>query len=373
MNSSGTVNTFTGKNILITGHTGFKGSWLALWLSHLGARVFGYSLPAPTVPSNYALSAVAGLLAGETIGDIRDRNLLADALYDANPDVVFHLAAQPLVLRSYAAPFETFEVNVMGTASVLDGVRARGKPCAVICITTDKCYENNEQVSGYRESDPLGGYDPYSASKGAAEILIASYRRSFFNPGKLSQHGVQLASARAGNVIGGGDWAQDRIVTDIVASLIRGQAAQVRNPNAIRPWQHVLEPLSGYLALAAAMLTNSCGKWADAWNFGPLPGSELTVGELTDEFIRAWGCGTWKDTSDPDQPHEATTLRLCIEKAGSELDWHPRWACREAVIRTAGWYRQVLCEKGNARELCLADIAAYGDFGPLVRGKGAPA
>ena len=350
---------FNNKRVFLTGHTGFKGSWLALWLHRLGADVYGYSLPPPTEPSNYALSNVQTLLSGETLGDIRDRSLMAQAIAAFKPDVVFHLAAQPLVRDSYTRPFDTFEVNVMGTASMLDAVRDYGKPCAVVCITTDKCYENREQVWGYRECDPMGGYDPYSASKGAAEILIASYRRSFFHPDRLAEHGVQLASARAGNVIGGGDWARDRIVTDMVAALSAGRPVPVRNPSAIRPWQHVLEPLSGYLTLAAAMLEKPAAGWASGWNFGPVSGTELPVGELVPAFIEAWGSGMWVDQSTPGQPHEASILRLSIEKAGWELGWRPQWSCNEMVNRTAQWYRSVLCEGADARSLCEADIIAY--------------
>lgn len=360
---------FRGKRVFLTGHTGFKGSWMALWLHRLGAEVYGYSLPPPTQPSNYALSNVQALLSGETLGDIRDRTLMAKALAAFTPDVVFHLAAQPLVRESYNTPFETFEVNVMGTASVLDAVRNVKKPCAAVCITTDKCYENREQVWGYRECDPMGGYDPYSASKGAAEILIASYRRSFFHPDRLAKHGVQLASARAGNVIGGGDWARDRIVTDMVAALVEGRPVPVRNPHAIRPWQHVLEPLSGYLTLAAAMLEKPGAKWASAWNFGPVSGTELPVGALAEAFVKAWGQGEWVDQSSPDQPHEASILRLSIEKAGWELGWRPRWTCAEMVKRTANWYRSVLCEGADARKACEADIEAYEDFYHGLHGK----
>jgi CDP-glucose 4,6-dehydratase len=248
----------------------------------------------------------------------------------------------------------------MGTASLLDAAREAARPCAVVCVTTDKCYENREQVWGYRECDPMGGHDPYSASKGAAELLIASYRRSFFPPGRLAEHGVQLASARAGNVIGGGDWARDRIVTDMVAALTEGRPVPVRNPRAVRPWQHVLEPLSGYLALAAAMLERPDPKWSSGWNFGPAPGTELPVGELVSAFIGAWGCGEWTDQSSPDQPHEASVLRLSIEKAGWELGWRPRWTCGEMVKRTAVWYRSVLCKGADARKACEADIEAYG-------------
>ena len=355
------LSVFRSKRVFLTGHTGFKGSWLALWLHRLGAEVYGYSLPPPTAPSNYALSNVRGVLRQETLGDIRDRKLMREALTACKPDVVFHLAAQPLVRDSYRTPYDTFEVNVLGTASVLDAARELEQPCAVICITTDKCYENREQVWGYRECDAMGGYDPYSASKGAAEILIASYRRSFFHPDRLSEHGVQLASVRAGNVIGGGDWARDRIVTDMVAALTEGRPVPVRNPYAIRPWQHVLEPLSGYLTLAAAMLEGPEAKWASGWNFGPASGTELPVGELASAFVEAWGSGEWIDQSTPNQPHEASILRLSIEKAGWELGWRPRWSCDEMVKRTAQWYRSVLCEGADARKACEADIEAYGD------------
>lgn len=350
---------FKNKRVFLTGHTGFKGSWLALWLHRLGAKVYGYSLPAPTTPSNYGLSNIHEYLTEETIGDIRNRKQMLGAVQSAAPDVILHLAAQPLVLQSYSEPSETFDMNVIGTASVLDAVRTLNKPCAVICITTDKCYETREQISDYRENDPMGGYDPYSASKGAAEILIASYRRSFFNSTKLSEHGIQLASARSGNVIGGGDWGRDRIVTDIVAALTKGQAVPVRNPHAIRPWQHVLEPLSGYLTLAEAMLKQPLAKWSEAWNFGPVSGAELSVGQLTDTFIKAWGSGTWLNKNNPTQPHETAILRLCIEKAGDALKWRPRWNCSQAVERTVNWYQQVLVEGAEARNMCLADIAAY--------------
>lgn len=356
------MNVYHNKRVLITGHTGFKGSWLALWLKRLGASVYGYSLAPPTVPSNYALSNLKDLLTGETIGDIRDRRLMCEAVNSFCPDVIFHLAAQPLVRASYDQPYDTFEVNVMGSASLLDAVRESQRPCAVICITTDKCYENCEQVWGYRECDAMGGYDPYSASKGAAEILVASYRRSFFSPTELDKHGVQLATARAGNVIGGGDWACDRIMTDMVKSLAGGDSVGVRSPHAIRPWQHVLEPLSGYLKLGAAMLEKPDERWSSAWNFGPASGTEMSVGELADAFVKVWGAGSWEDQSTTLQPHEASILRLNIDKAVSQLCWQPRWSCDEMVERTARWYRAVLCEGLCARSACESDIEAYGDF-----------
>jgi len=346
-----------GRRILVTGHTGFKGSWLALWLHHLGANVYGYSLPPPTQPSNYELSAIKGVLADEWIADIRDREQMKCAITTCQPDVLFHLAAQPLVRYSYKEPYETFDVNVMGTASVLDAVRDYGKPCAVICITTDKCYENREQEAGYSEEDPMGGYDPYSASKGAAEILIASYRRAFFHPDTLSVHGVQLASARAGNVIGGGDFAEDRIMVDLVKAMLNGASVNIRNPNAIRPWQHVLEPLSGYLALAENMLVSPSAKWCGGWNFGPDAESERTVRDVADLFFTAWGSGSWTDVSDGTHPHEAGTLLLKIDKAKMELGWSPTWDFETMIRRTVHWYRQM--NSILPCNLCLDDINAY--------------
>ncbi len=356
--------TLRGRRVFLTGHTGFKGAWLTVWLHRLGAQVHGYSFfPPPTDPSVYGLARTGELTAGETAGDLRDRPRLRDSLRACRPDVVLHLAAQPLVLEAYRRPFETFDVNVMGTASLLEAVHELGRPCAVVCVTTDKCYENREQVWGYRESDALGGHDPYSASKGAAEILIAAYRRSFFDPASLGAHGVQVASARAGNVVGGGDWAAGRLVADLARSLAAGRPAQIRNPRAIRPWQHVLEPLSGYLALAVRMLDAPGPNWCSGWNFGPLPGGEATVAQLADLFVRAWGEGRWEDCGLPGQPHEASTLRLCIDKAVAQLGWAPRWSLPTTLRRTADWYRRALRGAADARALCLADIEAYAAAG----------
>jgi CDP-glucose 4,6-dehydratase len=349
-----------GRSAFVTGHTGFKGSWLSIWLERLGAKVTGYGLAPPTTPSNFAASSVRELLAAHYEGDIRDARRLRAAFEAAAPDVVFHLAAQSLVRPSYAEPRETFEVNVIGTAAVLDAVRCLGKPCAVVVVSSDKCYENREQVWGYREIDPLGGHDPYSASKGAVEILVAAYRRSFFPPRHLSEHGVKLATARAGNVIGGGDWAKDRIIPDAVRCLAAGQPVPVRSPCAVRPWQHVLEPLAGYLSLAARMLECDDACLCDAWNFGPSPGQELSVAALAERFVTVWGAGSWIDASDPGQPHEAAVLRLNIDKTVSQLGWRPVWEAAEAICRTAGWYRRFYDGGGSMLAACSNDIEAYG-------------
>ncbi len=351
---------FHDRSVLVTGHTGFKGSWLTLWLAALGAKVTGYSLAPPTKPSNFEASRLKELLIGHHEADIRDSNRLRQALAACRPDVIFHLAAQALVRPSYDIPRETFEINVIGVASLLDAVRELKQPCVVVVITSDKCYENREQIWGYRESDRVGGHDPYSASKGAAELLVAAYRRSFFNPDRLGHHGVKLASVRAGNVIGGGDWGKDRIMTDMVKSLSQGRPVPVRNPRSIRPWQHVLEPLSGYLLLAATMLMSDDPRWCSAWNFGPRPGDETTVMRLVEQFCAAWGKGRWQDVGDPNQPHEAGVLRLCIDKAATELGWRPRWNLDQAVARTATWYRKYYQDPARSMyDACQRDIADY--------------
>ena len=331
---------FAGRGVFVTGHTGFKGSWLSIWLHALGARVAGYALDPPTSPSNFDACGIRGLLAAHHQADLRDIGRLRAALQAASPEVVFHLAAQPLVRQSYADPRETFDVNVMGTVNLLEAIRVLDRPCVVLVITSDKCYENREQTWGYREIDALGGYDPYSASKGAAEIVVAAYRRSFFPPGQLARHRMKLASVRAGNVIGGGDWAKDRIITDVVRHLRADQPVPVRSPRAVRPWQHVLEPLGGYLTLAARMLESDDPALCDAWNFGPTPGEEIPVSRLVELFVQAWGHGAWQDVSDAKEPHEAGVLRLCTDKAMHQLAWRPRWSVVEAVRRTAEWFRR---------------------------------
>jgi CDP-glucose 4,6-dehydratase len=351
--------TYAGRRVLVTGHTGFKGSWLALWLDRLGARVSGYALSPPTVPSNFEVSRVRDVLGAHVEADIRDGARLAAALREIQPDVVFHLAAQALVRDGYAAPRETFDVNVMGTVSLLEAVRAWGRPCVVLIVSSDKCYENRDQAWGYRESDAMGGHDPYSASKGAVELATASYRRSFFPPDRIDRHGVRLASARAGNVIGGGDWATNRVLVDAVRAFTAGLPVPLRNPDAVRPWQHVLEPLSGYLMLAARLLDSPAPELCTAWNFGPLPGDDVPVRRLVELFAAAWGGGTWDDRRDPSQPHEAPALRLCIDQAVACLGWRPRWTLPIAVERAARWYRRYAADPGSMREACAEDLDAY--------------
>jgi CDP-glucose 4,6-dehydratase len=357
---------FAGRRVLVTGHTGFKGSWLCLALSRLGARTSGFALPPPTTPSHFELAGIAELLQGHVIGDVRDPSAVAGAIDTADPEVIFHLAAQPLVRASYEAPVDTFATNVMGTVNVLEAVRVRARPCrpcVIVVVTSDKAYENVGQPWGYRECDALGGHDPYSASKGAAELVVASYRRSFFAPERVAAHGVKVATARAGNVIGGGDFARDRIVVDAARALAEGLAVPVRNPDAIRPWQHVLEPLHGYLHLAARMLASDEPRWCSAWNFGPLPGDELPVSALVERLCAAWGDGRWIDAREPGAVHEASVLRLAIDKTIAELGVRPRWRVEEAIARTARWYRQwaggAAAPSGSMREASLADLRAY--------------
>ena len=351
---------YHGKRVLVTGHTGFKGSWLALWLHRLGAEVHGYALPPPTTPSHFAACRLAELLATHTVSDIRDAAAVERSVRELRPDVIFHLAAQPLVRASYSDPRGTFEVNVMGTANLLEAVRRAGKPCAVVVVTSDKCYEDQGRLPGCREDDPMGGHDPYSASKGCAELVAASYRRSFFPPARLAEHEVRLATARAGNVIGGGDWAADRIIPDAVRHLLEAWPAPVRDPHAVRPWQHVLEPLAGYLALGRRLMGSDAAAFCTAWNFGPAAGADATVRELVERFCADWGGGRWEDLSAAGAPHETAVLRLCSDKAARDLGWRPRWDLAETIRRTAAWYyRYYQAPAASLRETSLNDIIAY--------------
>jgi len=337
---------YRGARVLVTGHTGFKGSWLTLWLDHLGAEVTGYALRADTTPSMFDALDVASACRTE-YADVRDFECLANAIDDADPDFIFHMAAQPLVRRSYAQPLETIRTNVLGTANVLEAVRQRERPCAVVVVTSDKCYESADHP--HRETDPMGGHDVYSMSKGAAELVVSSYRRSF---------GLRVASARAGNVIGGGDWAEDRIVPDFVRAVAEGEELLVRNPGAVRPWQHVLEPLSGYLLLGARIQRGD--DVCDAWNFGPEAENECTVAELV-SGLRRHCRRSPKTAATPPQSkvHEAVTLRLSIDKAKQQLGWRPRWNLAETVARTVEWYCAFYERPATVRELTLAQIGEY--------------
>jgi CDP-glucose 4,6-dehydratase len=330
---------YTNKRIFITGHTGFKGSWLCALLYNLNAEIKGYALAPEFVDGLYE-TLQPSINMQSIIADIRDKQRLQKEVADFQPDYIFHLAAQPLVRRSYEIPAETFDINVTGTANVLEAVVNLKKKCTAVLITTDKVYENKEDNSIlYKEEDTLGGYDPYSASKACAELVISSFRNSFFNIKNYDQHQKAVASARAGNVIGGGDWNKDRIIPDIIRSLQIDQTIEVRNPNAVRPWQHVLEPLVGYLLLGG-MLNDAPQQFSKAYNFGPLPNDHLTVKELVEIAIKTWGKGEWKDMSDASSPHEAGLLKLSIERAQKELDWQPRLNAPQAIGWTVNWYKQ---------------------------------
>ncbi len=348
---------FQGKCVWLSGPTGFKGAWLARWLVQLGARVHGFARPPATQPSVFEQLDLAGKIDHE-IADVRDAAAVKKSILRAQPDFVFHLAAQALVRYSYEHPLETYATNVMGTAHVLDALRALAKPCAAVIVTTDKCYENREMDHAYVEEDHLGGHDPYSSSKGAAEIVTSAYRRSFFG-----QSPVHIASARAGNVIGGGDWSQDRIVPDCIRSLQRGEAIPVRNPRATRPWQHVLEPLSGYLWLAAALaqpglVGAEAKEVAVAFNFGPEKEANRSVGELVHEVLKHWP-GRWDDRSDPHASHEARLLMLSTAKAKRILHWRPAWDFATAIARTVEWYRGAAENPAAAESLTLRQISEY--------------
>lgn len=345
-----------GRRVFLTGHTGFKGSWLSLWLQQLGANVTGYALAPPTEPSLFdAARVVEGM--SSRIGDIRDGATLASIMREAAPDVVIHMAAQPLVRRSYADPVETYSTNVMGTVHLLEAVRRAPSVRAVVNVTTDKCYENREWVWGYRENEPVGGHDPYSSSKGCAELVTAAYRNSFFPPDRHSQHGMAVATARAGNVIGGGDWAQDRLVPDILAAFARDETALVRSPQATRPWQHVLEPLRGYLVLAERLCTDGAG-FAEAWNFGPHGDDAQPVEWIVRELAQRWGQGARWELGGGEHPHEANYLKLDISKAAHRLGWKPALRLHETLDLIVDWSRA--CARGaDVRELSLRQIGAY--------------
>lgn len=348
---------WTNKRVFLTGHTGFKGSWMLAVLKQLGAEVMGYSLAPNTHPSLFQVLE-GEKLCHSVIGDIRDIALLHKSMLDFQPDVVFHLAAQPIVRMSYRIPAETFEVNAIGTANVLDGIRLLDKPCVGVMITTDKVYHNNETGQAYKETDPFGGYDPYSASKACAELVIDSYRKSFFNPEDFHKHHKAIASARAGNVIGGGDWAPDRLVPDIVRALSKGETIQIRNPKAVRPWQHVLEPLSGYILLAEKLMKDPI-RYAEGFNFGPSLEDTLTVEEMTKLAVDIWGEGKFEFPELQNQPHEAGLLSLDITKACEVLGWVPCWTARQALENTLGWYKTFYDNLAKIQDITNRQIDNY--------------
>lgn len=349
------LNEFKGKKVFITGHSGFKGSWLTYWLRNLGAKVKGYSLPPE---SGTALFHHLQLPESMTVfADINLSEVLSKEILEFAPDYVFHLAAQPLVRRSYRSPLLTFQTNAIGTANVLEAIRQLENKCTCVLITTDKVYQNNEWGYPYREIDRLGGFDPYSASKACAELVISSYRSSYFEPSAYSAHNKAIASARAGNVIGGGDWSEDRLIPDIIRALSAEQEVLIRNPHAVRPWQHVIEPLFGYLVLAI-LLNGNVAKYSGAWNFGPINEDNLSVLEVANYALGIWGAGSLKTASDANAPHEARLLKLDINKVMNEVGWKPKMNARTAIERTISWYRRYYNGE-DALKLMDDDIKYY--------------
>jgi CDP-glucose 4,6-dehydratase len=354
-------NIYRNRKVLITGHTGFKGSWLAIWLKELGAEVIGYALDPPSDPNNFQATRLQEKVT-HIHGDILDLDRLLATFRKYQPEFIFHLAAQPLVRLSYEEPKLTFDTNIGGTVNLFESVRKNPGVKVLINITSDKCYENREWIWGYRESDPMGGHDPYSASKGCAELVFNAYLKSFFSIGTAKSGPIGAASVRAGNVIGGGDWGNDRLVPDCIRALSRGEEIGIRNPHAVRPWQHVLEPLSGYLQLGAALWENP-KKYSGPWNFGPDHHNHLTVAAMTDHLIKYWGNGSWKDLSDPNAVHEANLLKLNCDKAHDVLNWNSVLTINECLQMTANWYKYFYSDNQNKDiyALCVKQIRGYMD------------
>lgn len=355
MKKSGMVDHWfwAGKKVFLTGHTGFKGSWLSLWLNSMGANVTGYSLPAPTTPSLFKLGNVEDVLVESVIGDVTDLEMLRQSLQKTNPDIIIHMAAQPLVRKSYEDPVQTYKTNVMGTVNIMEAARTCSSVRVILNVTTDKCYENQEWHWGYRENEPLGGYDPYSSSKACSELITSSYRRSF-----LKSTEIKVATARAGNVIGGGDWAEDRLIPDLFKALTKGEQFQIRNPEAVRPWQHVLEPLSGYLLLCQCLYLEG-EKYADAWNFGPRDCDARSVEWIVNQLLGKWPYEKpGYHVIIEDSRHEANMLKLDCSKALKELNWTPRWSLDRALDATNKWFVDYL-EGRDIKELCEQQIAEY--------------
>ena len=348
---------YQGKRVLVTGHTGFKGSWLSIWLHELGAKVTGISLDPYSERDNFVLSGIGDKITADIRADIRDGKRMKEIFTEYQPEIVFHLAAQPLVRLSYDIPVETYEVNVMGTIHVMEAIRATPSVKVGVMITTDKCYDNHEQEEGYVETDPFGGYDPYSSSKGACEVAIQSWRRSFFNPQDYgSTHTVSLASVRAGNVIGGGDWALDRIIPDCIRALEDARAIEIRSPKAVRPWEHVLEPLFGYMLLAKKMWDNPT-EYCEGWNFGPEAENASAVWEMATALTKSYGSGELKDASDPKALHEANLLMLNIIKAKSRLGWKPRMNMEQCMELVTDWYKRYRTE--DVYNICIEEIEKF--------------
>ncbi len=345
-----------GKRVFLTGHTGFKGSWLSLWLQKLGAHTVGYALAPPTTPSFFNVAKLADGMTSIS-GDVRDLTKLKQACIDCNPDIVIHMAAQPLVLRSYEDPVETYGTNVMGTVHLLEAVRACKNVRAVIIVTSDKCYENREWVWGYREDEAMGGYDPYSNSKGCAELVTSAYRNSFFCPDKYDEHGVAIASVRAGNVIGGGDWAENRLMPDIIKAIINDKPVMIRNPRAIRPWQHVLEPLHGYLCLAER-LWKMGADYSGGWNFGPNDDDVKEVSWIVEKITNLWGDGARWETDEKQYPHEANCLKLDCSKARYILDWSPKIDLSTAIEWIVAWFRSYQ-QRDDMFQVSASQITSY--------------
>lgn len=352
-------NIYRGKTVLVTGHTGFKGSWLSIWLHELGAKVVGYAKDPYTDKDNFVLSELSKKII-DIRGDIRDKEKLHEVFQKYNPEIVFHLAAQPLVRLSYEIPVETYEVNVMGTINVMEEIRKWNTTKVGIFITTDKCYENREQIWGYRENEAFGGYDPYSSSKGACEIAISSWRNSFMNLKDYGKHEKSIASVRAGNVIGGGDWAKDRIIPDCIRALELGKDIEIRSPKAIRPWEHVLEPLSGYLLLGEKMLEEPT-KYCEGWNFGPNLEAIVNVWEVAEKVTKNYGSGKLIDISNSKDLHEANLLLLDITKSRFKLGWKPTLSIEESIKLTVDWYRRYMNE--NVYNLCVEEIEEFSKMG----------
>jgi len=348
-------NVFKNKTVLVTGHTGFKGSWLCIWLKELGANIVGYALEPYTERDNFVVSGLKDKITHIT-GDVRNFQKLPKVFEEYQPEFVFHLAAQAIVRESYKNPKETYDINIGGTVNVLECCRITDSVRVVINVTSDKCYENKEWVWGYRENDPMGGYDPYSSSKGCSELITAAYRNSFFNPIDFEKHGKSLSSARAGNVIGGGDWQKHRIIPDCIRALENDKPIEIRSPRATRPWQHVLEPLSGYLLLAAKMYEEP-QKFCGAWNFGPNQDSIITVGKVANMIVAKWGSGSWIDKSDKSEPHEANLLSLDISKAKSYLNWSPGWNTAKTIEKTVEWYKEY--GRVDPYQICVKQINEY--------------